>query len=159
VRRFLPKYAAGLPAGLILLLSVLFLSLIQIVQMNTFSLEGRQRQFFVGSVAAVAVAFATAWAGSRVVGTLTAVAWSQVITAALWWVGNEWFLRRRTGVAWGDVLRVLAGFGVGVVAVYVASTTRTLTASGLLYYGITLIPIFLLFQTEARTALRSLKQR
>ena len=48
-----PKYTPGLPAGKILLLSVLFLSLIQIVQFNTYNLEGRQRQFFFGSLIAV----------------------------------------------------------------------------------------------------------
>ena len=95
VSRFLPRYTPGLPAGRILLLSVLFLSLIQIVQFNTYNLEGRQRQFFFGSLIAVAVAFATAWFGSLKIGTLTAVAWSQVLTAALWWLGNEWFLRDR----------------------------------------------------------------
>ena len=52
VRRYLPKYIGGLAPGRILLLSVLFLSLIQIVQLNTYSLAGRQRQFFIGSIVA-----------------------------------------------------------------------------------------------------------
>jgi O-antigen/teichoic acid export membrane protein len=116
VARFLPKYVPGLPAGRILLFSVLFLSLIQIVQLNTYSLEGRQRQFFLGSIVAVAVAFATAWIGSRVIGTLTAVALSQVITAALWWLANEYFLRQRTGMRPQDILRVILGLAVSSAA-------------------------------------------
>ena len=96
IRRFLPKYVGGLVPGSILLLSVLFLSLIQITQLPAYSLSGQQRRFFASAVAAAAVAFATAWIGSVVFGTLEAVAWSQVLTAAVWWAANYAHLSRRS---------------------------------------------------------------
>ena len=118
VHRFLPKYVPGLPAGLILLLSVLFLSLVQIVQSNTFNLHGRQRQFFGGSLVAVVVAFVTAWVGSEKIGSLSAVAWSQVLTAGLWWLGNEWLLRDLKLQRTNDMIVVITTFTVATLGLY-----------------------------------------
>jgi O-antigen/teichoic acid export membrane protein len=151
VRRFLPKYIDGLPAGRILLLSVLFLSLIQIVQLNAYSLEGRQRQFFAGSVAAVALAFATAWAGSRLLGSLTAVAWSQVLTAGVWWAGNEWFLHRRSGVPWKGVAQVVVSFAIASMLLVVVENTATSAATAALLYVAGAVPaVLVLFPDERR---------
>ena len=160
VRRFLPRYTPGLPAGRILLMSVLFLSLIQVLQLNTFSLEGRQKQFFIGSVFAVAVAFATAWIGSQVIGTLTAVAWSQVITAALWWIGNEVFLHRRTGVRQADILRVMAGFAISLSVVFgVQHLVLNIWTSSILYSLCVSPACLLLFWPEISLAVRMLQGR
>jgi O-antigen/teichoic acid export membrane protein len=149
VQRFLPKYVPGLPAGRILLLSVLFLSLIQIVQMNTYSLEGRQRQFFAGAILAVAVAFTTAWVGSRIIGSLAAVAWSQVLTAMLWWLGNEYFLRARTGVRWPDVLRILAGFGASAIFLEgIEALHQNFAIATVLYTTASIAACMLLFSRE-----------
>ena len=149
VRRFLPRYAQGLPAGLILLLSLLFLSLIQIIQLNTYSLEGRQRQFFLGSLLAVVVAFATAWLGSEKIGTLTAVAWSQVLTAALWWLGNEWMLRNQKLLRGTDVLVVQVTFCLSTAALYLTSMgSLAMPLRVALYYGVIGGPAFLLYRAE-----------
>ncbi len=154
VRRFLPKYIDGLPAGRILLLSVLFLSLIQIVQLNAYSLEGRQRQFFAGSIAAVALAFATAWAGSRLLGSLTAVAWSQVLTAGVWWAGNEWFLQRRS-LTVRHAAGVVVPFAIGAVALSLLSTWRApLYLAVPMYYVPCAITLYLGFGNELRGGLR-----
>jgi O-antigen/teichoic acid export membrane protein len=155
VRRFLPKYIAGLPAGRILLLSVLFLGLIQIIQLNTYSLERRQRQFFAGSLIAVAVAFVTAWIGSRIVGTLTAVAWSQVITAMLWWLGNEWWGRKRVLLRPADMAAVLASFATATVALYLAgSFQQSAISKAGLYYGLEALPLFFIFKAEVRAGFK-----
>jgi O-antigen/teichoic acid export membrane protein len=151
VQRFLPKYVPGLPAGRILLLSVLFLSLIQIVQMNTYNLEGRQRQFLAGAILAVAVAFTTAWVGSRIIGSLAAVAWSQVLTAMLWWLANEYFLRKRTGVSSSDILRVLAGFSSSVILLEgIEAVHQNFSLASGLYTCATVAVCFLLFGEERR---------
>jgi O-antigen/teichoic acid export membrane protein len=158
VTRFLPRYVLGLAAGRILLLSVLFLSLIQIVQLNTFSLQGRQRQFLAGSIVAVGVAFATAWIGSRVIGTLAAVAWSQVITAMLWWLGNEFFLRSRTETRGQDILRVLLSFAIGALALTLAPRIdNRMAASSAIYLLIALPAAALLFRSETALLLKYLR--
>jgi O-antigen/teichoic acid export membrane protein len=149
VKRFLPRYVPGLPAGRILLLSVLFLSLIQIVQMNTYNLEGRQRHFFAGSLVAVLVAFGTAWVGSRIIGTLAAVAWSQVLTAMLWWLANEYFLRARTGVRWPDVLRILAGFAASAILLEaIEALHQNFAIATALYTTASIAACMLLFSRE-----------
>lgn len=149
VRDFLPRYVPGLPAGRILLISVLFLSLIQIVQGNTFSLEGRQRQFFLGSIAATVLAFATAWYGSERIGTLTAVAWSQVVTAGLWWLGNEWVLRRHRMLGGRDMLVVLTTFSIAASALYLGSLGKmSWVLRPEIYYGCITVPAILLYRPE-----------
>jgi O-antigen/teichoic acid export membrane protein len=160
IRRFLPKYIASLPAGQILLLSVLFLALIAIVQLNTFSLAGRQREFFVGSLAAVALAFVTAWFGSQVLGTLTAVAWSQVVTAGLWWFGNEFYLRKTQGIRRKDILQILAAFAVGSILLPAIHLFQPNAGLATLLYVASILPVSaLLFRAEARLVVESLSLR
>jgi O-antigen/teichoic acid export membrane protein len=154
VSRFLPRYAPGLPAGRILLFSVLFLSLIQIVQMSTFNLQGRQRQFFLGSLGAVALAFLTAWFGSRQIGTLASVAWSQVLTAGVWWLGNEAFLRRQNLTPLRDIFTVILTFGLSACALTVSSFGGTVLSETLFYYVLITIPTLVLYWPELREAMR-----
>jgi O-antigen/teichoic acid export membrane protein len=157
VRHFLPKYIGGLAPGRILLLSVLFLSLIQIVQLNTYNLAGRQRHFFIGSVVAVIAAFATAWTGSQIIGTLTAVAWSQVLTAALWWLGNELFLRARTGVRPKELLLVLTGFCVPAASLYAVQCLHlNLFLTTVVYLAIVVPLCCTLFWNEVKSFARVL---
>jgi len=159
VRRFLPRYIDGLPAGRILLLSVIFLGLVGIIQLNTWSLEGRQRQFFLGSLLAVAVAFATAWFGSVRLGSLTAVAWSQVLSATLWWLGNEWFLRDRKLLPMRDILTVLATFTVSYAGLSLASLgSLSAVSRAAVYYILCAIPLASLYPGEFRAGWYALRQ-
>jgi O-antigen/teichoic acid export membrane protein len=149
IHRYIPKYIGGLPAGMILLLSVLFLGLISVVQANSFTLHGRQREYFVGSLVAVGVAFVTAWIGSRQLNSLAAVAWSQVITAALWWLVNEWALRRHQLFNLIGTARVLGTFALGCAGLYGAmALSAKLWMQIVLYMAIETLPAVLLFRAE-----------
>jgi O-antigen/teichoic acid export membrane protein len=149
VHRFLPKYIPGLPAGRILLLSVLFLSLVQIVQSNTFNLHGRQRQFLASSLMAVVVAFATAWIGSEKVASLSAVAWSQVLTAGLWWLGNEWLLRDLKLQQANDMILVITTFTVATAGLYLASHgSPPAIISVLAFYALCGVPLYFFYRSE-----------
>ena len=149
IHRYIPKYIPGLPAGLILLLSVLFLGLISVVQANSFTVQGRQREYFLGSVVAVALAFVTAWIGSRRLNSLSAVAWSQVITAALWWLANEWALRRHQLFDLIGIARVLGTFALGCAGLYGAmALSADLWMQIVFYIAIEILPGFLLFRAE-----------
>ena len=151
VLRFLPKYAAGLPAGHVLLLSVLFLSLISVVQANTASLAGRQRKFFAGSVVAAAFAFLSAWIGSQFFHSLIAVAWSQVVSAATWWMANEAFMLPRRLLSLRDIALVLLTFAAGTTALYCGTKISTeLFLRPVLYYSIILIPMLFLYKHSFR---------
>jgi O-antigen/teichoic acid export membrane protein len=154
VHRYLPKYAAGLPSGLVLLMSVLFLSLIQISQMNMYTVAGRQRRFLMNSIGAVLLAFATALAASRVLHSLVAVAWSQVLSAGVWWIYSEIELRKYTGQRASDWGTVLMAFGAGCAGLWAAQSLTTVFALRVLVYeALTLIPLLLLFRQERRVLL------
>jgi O-antigen/teichoic acid export membrane protein len=147
VLRFLPKYSAGLPAGRILLFSILFLSLISVVQANAASVAGRQRQFFVSSVVATVFAFVTAWIGSRYFNSLTAVAWSQVIAAAAWWLANEFWMAPRRVLAAADILRVLSTFAMAALVLYFCEGSFvSLLLKPLFYFVAAALPLFLLYR-------------
>ena len=149
IRRYIPKYIPGLPAGMILLLSVLFLGLISVVQANSFTVQGRQREYFFGALVAVGVAFVTAWIGSRRLNSLSAVAWSQVITAALWWLANEWALRRHQLFDLIGTARVLGTFALGCAGLYGAITlSNNLWIQIAVYAAVEILPGFLLFRAE-----------
>jgi O-antigen/teichoic acid export membrane protein len=190
VVRWLGRYTPGLSAGKVLLLSVLFLSLISVVQANAAALAGAQRRFFAGSVAAVALALATAWLCSKGLGSkgmgwgwsgsLTAVAWSQVVSAGVWWLGNEWAARRersarmvqrgscsRTNahlsddrtvakmghpvVGTGEISRVILAFGAAAGGLYLATILSTQAPlRAVLYYGLEAIPISMLYGRQLR---------
>lgn len=139
IRRFLPKYEGSLVPGSILLLSVLFLSLIQITQLPAYSLSGQQRRFFASAVIAAAVAFATAWIGSMVFGTLEAVAWSQVLTAAAWWAANYALLSRRSGSGYIGLIQVASVFSLSsIVFLAVSRMVMGIAGRSLLYFAFTL---------------------
>ena len=149
IRRFLPKYVGGLVPGSILLFSVLFLSLIQITQLPAFSLSGQQRRFFALSVTAAAVAFATAWIGSVVFGTLEAVAWSQVLTAAVWWAANYASLSPRSRSGYGGLIRIASVFALSTT-VFLAVSRLVVGMAGrsLLYLGFMLPLTFLALRKD-----------
>jgi O-antigen/teichoic acid export membrane protein len=141
IRRFLPKYVGGLVPGSILLLSVLFLSLIQITQLPAYSLSGQQRRFFGSAVVAAAVAFATAWIGSVIFGTLEAVAWSQVLTAAAWWAANYALLSRRSGAGYRGLMRIASVFSLSTIVFLAVSRLAVGIAGRSLLYLILVLPL------------------
>ena len=149
IRRFLPKYVGSLVPGRILLLSVLFLSLIQMTQLPAYSLSGQQRRFFGSAAIAAVVAFATAWIGSVVFGTLEAVAWSQVLTAAAWWAANYALLSRRSGSGYRGLIQIASVFSLcTIIFLTVSMLAARITERSLLYFALTLPLIFLVLRKD-----------
>lgn len=111
VQHFLPKYIPSLPVAGILVLSVIFLAGIQILHMSYFYLYGKQRQFLYQTVGALAVGAGVALVLAMSLHSLFAVAIGQVVVLALWWMGNEWTLRRTTSQSKRDWLRIFAVAG------------------------------------------------
>lgn len=102
VRHALPAYVSSLAVMKVLLLSVPFLAVIQILQMSAFNLHGRQKEFLGYAAGAVAAGLALGLAASRLLYSLVAVAAAEVLTVAAWWAWNEWRLRHQTGARAGD---------------------------------------------------------
>jgi O-antigen/teichoic acid export membrane protein len=117
VKRFLPRYVVALPVASVLILSVIFLAGIQILHMSYFYLYGKQKQFLIRTLAALVLGLATALALTEWLHSLLLVAVGQVAALGLWWMLNEWSLRRTTEQTWSDWLRVL-GVGIGSAASY-----------------------------------------
>jgi len=149
VNRYLKNYTRGLPSGQILLLSILFLSLIQVVQLNTYCIAGQQRRFLAGAFGAVVLAFVTAFAASMALHSLVAIAWTQVLSAGLWWLYNEHDLSHQTGQRLRDWSTIVAAFALGALGLFASeSLAHGLVSRVFIYEAITLIPLLLLFHRE-----------
>jgi O-antigen/teichoic acid export membrane protein len=107
----LPKYLTALPVAGILLLGVIFLAEIQVLHMSFAYLYGRQRQFLILTLGALALSFSIALALTIFLRSLVAVAIGQVVALAIWWFANEWKLREVTDQNWKDWLRMISLFG------------------------------------------------
>lgn len=125
VRRFLPRYSTSLPVAGILLLGVIFLAGIQILHMSFAYLYGRQQQFLFLTLGALALSVSIALVAAIWLRSLVAVAIGQVVALAIWWLVNEWKLRKITGQVWKDWLRMtgliawsLASYGIAMRCTY-----------------------------------------
>jgi len=120
VRHFLPNYVEALPAAGILLLGVIFLAGIQILHMSFAYLYGKQRQFLLLTAGALLVSLGVALALAIWLRSLVAVAIGQIGALALWWLANEWSLRKTTGQRWQDRVRLTSVFAWSALSYVVA---------------------------------------
>jgi O-antigen/teichoic acid export membrane protein len=104
VHRFLPHYVPSIEYARILLLGVPFIAVVQILQMNYAYLSGMQRRFFVQTACMLVASLAITAFAAFELDALRMVAEAQVIALALWWLSNEWTIRRATGVTAQDQL-------------------------------------------------------
>ena len=93
VQFYLPHYVASLPAMQILLCTVGFGSLIQILHVNYYKVYRKQRQYFLWGITALAVAVMLNFLAIRVWGTLQSVAIATLISFGVWYIINELSLR------------------------------------------------------------------
>lgn len=151
VKRFLPKYIVALPVAGILVLSVIFLAGIQILHMSYFYLYEKQRQFLFRTLAALVLGLATALCITEWLHSLVIVAVGQVITLGIWWLMNEWSLRKTTGQHARDWLRVLAvGFGSAGGYGLTLWATANIGWRLLLYYALTAVILWLACSDEIK---------
>ena len=151
VRQFLPKYLPALPLAGILLLGVIFVAGIQILHMSFAYVYGRQREFLLVTVGALALSVSVAVVIAIWLRSLVAVAVGQVVAMALWWLINEWKLREVTGQGWKDWLRIIILFGWSFASYGIAMrlTNQPLRQISI-YYLLTIFVLFVACRDEFR---------
>jgi O-antigen/teichoic acid export membrane protein len=149
VIRFLPKYVPSLPAAGILLFGVFFLAEIQILHTSFAYIYGKQRQFLMLTIAAAAVTFSVGVAMAIYFGSLTAIAVGQLISLAIWWLGNNIALSSTTEQNWRSRLIVLATFAWSTIAYETATKiSQNVGIRILVYYLLVCFCLFWVCRSE-----------
>jgi len=149
VHHFLPRYVSTLPLARTLLLGVLFLATIQILQSNVFNLYGKQRNFLVYSIFAVAVSIALTATAILAFHSIWLVAAMQVTALGAWWLFNAFALRSLSGESLSDLGRVIIGFGWSAISLTLAfSWSSNCLLRSAYYWMLVVVPLVFFFGSE-----------
>jgi len=121
IRFYLPHYADSLPLMAILLCTVGFSGQIQILHANFFNVYLKQRTYFILASVSLIAAVALNLLVIMIFGTLTAVAVTAVISFSIWYLLNEFSLRRLVSMDTREIARWLLVIGVYAGAFLVTS--------------------------------------
>ena len=116
IRFYLPHYADSLPLMAILLCTVGFSGQIQILHANFFNVYLKQRMYFILAGVSLIAAVALNLLVIMIFGTLTAVAVTAVISFSIWYLLNEFSLRRFVSMDVQELVKWLLVIGVYVGA-------------------------------------------
>ncbi len=121
VEFYLPHYTASLPLMAILLCMIGFSSQIQILHVNFFKAYRKQRMYFVLAGISLACAVALYLLAATLFGTLASIAITAVISSLLWYLLNEFSLRRFVSMDVQELVKWLLVIGVYAGAFLVTS--------------------------------------
>ncbi|MGA9047942.1 MAG: oligosaccharide flippase family protein [Dehalococcoidia bacterium] len=94
INRFFPQYVAGIPILAVLLCTVVYGSLIQILHVNYYISYFKQRQYFITAVIALVVFVLLLASALIFYKTLLGIAVATLISSIIWYIGNELYLNR-----------------------------------------------------------------
>lgn len=112
VEFYLPHYMASLPLMAILLCMIGFSSQIQILHVNFFKAYRKQRMYFILAGISLVCAVVLYLIAVTLFGTLASIAIMAVISSFLWYLLNEFSLRRFVSMDAREVARWLLVIGV-----------------------------------------------
>lgn len=121
IRSYLPHYADSLPLMAILLCTVGFSGQIQILHANFFNVYLKQRMYFILAGVSLLGAVVLNLLAILFFGTLTAVAVTAVISFSIWYLLNEFSLRRFVSMDVQEIVKWLLVIGVYAGAFLVTS--------------------------------------
>ena len=156
VRRFLPNYGGALPTFLIILPGVLISSSISVIKYNCYKTFGKINNYFVKSIAALALAVAADLTVYAVFQNTASISIVSIFVLLFWYVLVELYFVKAYRVGWIAnllyILLVLAAFyGISFIPNVFLGAGAYLLA----YAAITLC----LFHGEIKDLLGRLKQR
>ncbi|WP_292490122.1 hypothetical protein [Methanoculleus sp. 10] len=124
VKFYLPNYAASLPLMAILLCMTGLISQTQILHVNYFKAYKKQRLYFILAGLSLVSAAGLYFLAATYLGTLTSIAITTVISSLLWYLLNEFSLRRFTSTNNQEVIKWLLVIG-GYSGVFLATVVLT----------------------------------
>jgi O-antigen/teichoic acid export membrane protein len=157
IRHYLPNYSDAIPILRVLLCSVGFVLVIQILHQNYYWICRKQQRYFVWSVASLVIMVALDILAIRLVGTLLSVAVATTIGLGFWYLLNERELQRDVGEAGLQIARDFV-----MVVAYIGSFLLVALLAGgtigpmLLYLAIFGVMTWLVFRSEVRVVMQTI---
>ena len=112
---YLPHYVASLPVMQVLLCTVGFGSLIQVLHVNYYKVYRKQRQYFLWGIAALTLSVVLNLLAIKAWGTLESVAIATLVSFGVWYIVNELSLRsvveQSSKELWKDMIILLCYIG------------------------------------------------
>jgi O-antigen/teichoic acid export membrane protein len=150
VRLYLPQYVASLQVLAILLCTVGFGSIIQILQANYFMIYRKQRPYFYIALSAFAI-LALLIVGSLVFfKTLPSIAVATLIGYGFWFIGNEAYLSKILKNDFKSSLKDSSLVIITLVFIFVSSIVVSVILQFLLYVLITAGVLLIMSKKELR---------
>jgi len=149
---YLPQYTSSLTLVQVLLCSLGFGSIIQIVHSNYYKVNQRQRHYFLTAIAAAAFTVGMIQISIRVWGGLKSVAVATVFGFLLWYLVNEFQLRALVSQTWPSMGKRLVGILAFIGAFWVTALgIKSLGMQLLVYYLAVVMISVVLFSREIKT--------
>jgi O-antigen/teichoic acid export membrane protein len=147
IESYLPQYVASLPVMKILLCTVGFGSLIQILHVNYYKAYRKQRQYFLWGITALAFLVMLNLLAIKIWGTLQSVAIATLISFSVWYIINELsltsVLEQRSKEPWKSIVILVCYIGAFWLASFLADSLIT---QMLIYVGFFLSVTWLLLR-------------
>ena len=134
IEHYLPNYSESLPLIAVLLCAVGLSGQIQILHANFFKVHRKQRVYFILAGVSLLSAVALNLLAVYSFGTLTAVAATAVISFSIWYLLNEFALRRFVSMDTREIARWLLVIGVYAGAFLAISTLAQGWVFGMVVY-------------------------
>lgn len=148
---YLPQYVTSLPIMQIILCTVGFGALIQILHVNYYKAYGEQQRYFLLGIAALALSVTLNLLAIKVWGTLESVAIATLISFGIWYTINEVSLRSVSGESrqelWKSLVIICSYLVVFWLAFFLADWFIT---QMLIYIGLSFLVTWLLLGSEVR---------
>ena len=121
IESYLPQYVASLPLMKILLCTVGFGSLIQILHVNYYKVYRKQRQYFLWGITALAFSVMLNLLAIKTLGTLESVAIATLTSFIVWYLINELSLKSVVGKTNAGLYKSIGVFACYIGAFWIAS--------------------------------------
>ncbi|MBT9141585.1 MAG: hypothetical protein DDT30_02185 [Dehalococcoidia bacterium] len=151
IKFYLPHYVASLPIMQILLCTVGFGSLIQILHISFYLAYRKQRQYFLWGITALALSAMLNILAIKIFGTLESVAIATLISFVIWYIINELSLSSAVGESNSELGRGLVIMGSYLGGFWLASFLADwFIAQMFIYIGFFCVVTWLLLRSEIR---------
>ena len=147
---FLPRYVDSLMIIRILVGTVGFSSIIQILHVNYYKLFGKQKLYFLWGIIALAIAVVLNLLAIKIWSSLLSVAVATLISFVIWYILNEFSLRRTLDIPNKEIFKGIAAIILYLGAFWISIVVDFLLWQFFIYTGLCLVITALLLRRETK---------
>ncbi|MFC1913753.1 lipopolysaccharide biosynthesis protein [Chloroflexota bacterium] len=159
LQSYLPKYITSLPIMQVLIGTIGFGSLIQILHVSYFKVYGKQRQYFICGITSVSLSIVFNLWAITVWGSLQSVAMATLISSAIWYIFNEVSLKSVVAESNRNLWKGVTVLGCYLGSFWLASfLSDWFTLQMLLYLGFFSLITWLFLRQEIKDLVKALNR-